>query len=175
VPSYFAKLCITFTAMAPALGAAAIISVSAHDSWEWGIAFGVAAVLSVFITVLVLGFVQKYSPKETLHCTEINHADQKVLEFLLAYVLPLFSATSLDSKTGATVLTIYSLIVVILTVVHGNIFLFNPVLALLGYHFYEAKDRHGIKYVLITKKAYHKAERDVVCKKLGEYLRLEAK
>jgi hypothetical protein len=161
--------------MAPSIGAAAIVSVASFNSWGWGIGFAAAAILSIVLTFFLLKFVQDYVAIETLHCKEIEHADQQVLEFLLAYVLPLFSATSMNSKGGAVVLTLYSLAVVVLTVVHGNIFLFNPVLALLGYHFYEAKDEQGIKYLLITKKAYHKAERDVRCKRLGEYLRLEAK
>src|SRR4051812_8864176 len=101
--------------MAPALGAAAIVAVSSHGAWTWGIAFGVVAILSILISCLLLRFVQNNSPRETLHCKEIEHADQQVLEFLLAYVLPLFSATCLESKPGAIVLTIYSLAVVILT------------------------------------------------------------
>jgi MFS family permease len=90
VPSLAAKWCLTLTAVSPALGAAAIVAVVSHGSWVWGIAFGIAALLSALISYLVILFVGRWVQKEALNITDAEQADQKVLEFLLAYLLPVF-------------------------------------------------------------------------------------
>jgi hypothetical protein len=59
------------------------------------------------------------------------------------------------------------------TVVTGNIFQFNPVLMLFGYHFYVAKSADGISYLVISRQKYHKATRQLTCKAIGDYIRLD--
>jgi hypothetical protein len=107
--SSFAKWSFTLTAIAPALGAAAIISASSHGAWGWCAAFATSAILAVLISCLLLHFVRSYIEQSTLEIDGIEQADQKSLEFLLAYLLPVFSATSLDKLAGSLSLTIYSL------------------------------------------------------------------
>lgn len=171
--SNFARWCFALTALAPALGAAAIIAVSSHGSWAWGAGFATAGLLTIALSYLLLEFVHKYAQVSTLRIVEVEQADKHVLEFLVAYLLPVFSATTLTSMTGSIVLTIYSLVIVAATVVHCNIFQFNPVLVLFGYHFFTVKSVDGIGYLVISKTNFHKAERTIACKVIGEYIRLE--
>lgn len=171
--SCFAKWCFTATAVAPALGAASIIALSSYKSWPICIGFAVAALLSVVITFLLMAFVKKQVQQSHLVVDSVDQADQKVLEFLLAYLLPVFSATSLTSVTGSLALTIYSLVIVFLTVAHGNILQFNPVLAMFGYHFYEVRSEKGIAYLLITRRKIHKAKHALVCKHITDFIVLD--
>lgn len=173
VPNYIARLCFTLTAIAPSLGAAAIVSVAVHKSWGWGAGFAISGLGAVLLSFLILAFIRKYVQREALEIIEIEQADQRVLEFLLAYMLPVFSGVSIQTMTGSLALTIYSLLIVALTVVHGNMFQFNPVLALFGYHFYVVRSSNRINYLVISKSNFHKADRTITCKRISEYIRLD--
>jgi hypothetical protein len=44
---------------------------------------------------------------------------------------------------------------------------------LFGYHFYVAKSADGISYLVISRQKYHKATRQLTCKAIGDYIRLD--
>jgi len=171
--NFFAKLCFTLTAVAPALGAAAIVAYAAHGSVAWAAAFGTVAVLCLLLLWLFLCIVKRQIPEASLQATSIEFADQRVLEFLLAYMLPVFSATSLDSMYGSLLLTVYSLVIVGIAIMKGNVFQFNPIMAMLGYHFYCVTSASNIQYLVVSRKTYHRAARTIRYKALSDYMFLE--
>lgn len=109
-----------------------------------------------------------------MHVNDVEPADQRVLEFLIAYLLPVFSSANLPNLAGSIILSSYSLLIVLLIVANGNMFQFNPVLSMMGYHFYIVTSDRGIEYLLISKRALHKGDRDISYKRLSEYVFLDA-
>jgi len=168
-----ARLCFTLTAVAPALGAAAIVAFTQHDSALWGWCLVAAAVAASIASWGFVKVVQARQPRHILKVTEIEQADDRVLEFLLAYLLPVFSGTSLSDMTGSAWLTGYSLAFVAIVVAAGNVFQFNPILAICGYHFYVVKSDAGMSYLLISKSPFHRADREITYADVTEYIRLE--
>lgn len=171
--SWFAKWCFTFTAISPAFGSAAITAIFVHDNWPWGITWAVIGFVTVAIAVLLIRFVRKYVQTSSMHVTDVKPADQRVLEFLIAYLLPIFSSASLSGMAGSIILTTYSLLIISLIVANGNMFQFNPVLSMMGYHFYIVTSNKGIDYLLISKRAFHKGDRYIFYKQLSEYVFLD--
>lgn len=101
-------------------------------------------------------------------------ADKEVLAFFIAYALPLIfrtppgTAPSLDGWLFAMLLLVF-----VLWSTHT--LQVNPVLGLLGFHFYEAEAQGGITYLLITRReiTHLKSIGHVV--QIGEYGVLEAR
>lgn len=172
--SWFAKWCLAFTAISPAFGSAAITAIFVHDNWQWGIAWTVTGLVTVAIAGLLIRFAKNHVQTSSMHVNDVEPADQRVLEFLIAYLLPVFSSANLPNLAGSIILSSYSLLIVLLIVANGNMFQFNPVLSMMGYHFYIVTSDRGIEYLLISKRALHKGDRDISYKRLSEYVFLDA-
>ena len=100
-------------------------------------------------------------------------ADKEVLAFFIAYALPLIfrnpgSAPSLDGWLFAMLLLVF-----VLWSTHT--LQVNPVLGLLGFHFYEAEAQGGITYLLITRRKITHLKSIVHVVQIGEYGVLEAR
>ena len=46
-------------------------------------------------------------------------------------------------------------------IAHAGAFHFNPVMGLLGYHFYAVKDNEGVSHLLISKTELHRPKLEV--------------
>ena len=98
-----------------------------------------------------------------------------MLAFLLAYLLPLMSVKDTVAEihwlTGA-----YVLVIILLVFTHARAFHFNPVMGLLGYHFYSLKNGDGISLLLISRSELKRSGRelDVVCLAHNIFLHTEA-
>ncbi|MGC1274025.1 MAG: hypothetical protein WBC44_09985 [Planctomycetaceae bacterium] len=168
-----ARACFTLTAIAPAFGAAAIVAFTQHNAPLWGYCLIIAGLGSAIASWGLVAVVRARMPRRIFKVTEIDQVDDRVLEFLLAYLLPVFSGTSLTDMTGSVLLTAYSLVFVAAVIAASNVFQFNPVLALCGYHFYVVKSDAGMSYLLISKSDFHKAEREITYADVTGYIRLE--
>ena len=173
MPNFIAKYLLAITAVSPAFGAASILAFTNYHSWGWGFGLILAGLSSAFISLAVIWFIKRRVASEPLAINEIELADQKVLEFMLAYLLPIYSSNNLTNPAGSFALVLYSLAVVSVVVVQGNIFQFNPVLSLAGYHFYIATKTDKVKYLVIAKSDFHKGERTLKVKKVSEFIFLE--
>jgi hypothetical protein len=131
VLSWFAKWCLAFTAISPAFGSAAITAIFVHDNWQWGIAWTVTGLVTVAIAGLLIRFAKNHVQTSSMHVNDVEPADQRVLEFLIAYLLPVFSSANLPNLAGSIILSSYSLLIVLLIVANGNMFQFNPVLSMM--------------------------------------------
>lgn len=76
-------------------------------------------------------------------------ADKEVIGFVIAYALPLIFKGDGNLDLGSWLLAGIMLVFVLLTT---HTLLVNPVLGLIGFHFYEVETKQGVTYLLITRR-----------------------
>jgi hypothetical protein len=76
--------------------------------------------------------------------------------------------------TGEWLTGAYILGIIFLVIAHAGAFHFNPVMGLLGYHFYAVKNGDGVSHLLISKDELRRTGKDVQTVRLahGIYLHL---
>lgn len=170
----FAKLLLVSTSLAPILGAVGVNQISRGLVWSswWG--WFAAAGLLVFLCWAMLRFALQICQKQSVRVEEFERSDKEVLAFLLAYLLPFISGENLafteNWLTGAYILALIFLVVANAGVIH-----FNPVMGLLGYHFYLVRDSGGQSCLLISKVDLRRVGQDIQTVRLAQniYLRRE--
>ena len=144
-----AKIMLVATSLAPVLGAFGMISYSStHSIWiaaQWFL----CAILLLLLCWLVLLFAERKGERESVTFRSFRNVDREVLTFLLIYLLPLIAKDSLPAFQIPV--AVYVFLVIAWAVYHSNAFFFNPLLGLLGYHFYAVESRDGVPHVLITR------------------------
>jgi MFS family permease len=168
----FAKFLLVSTSLAPVLGAVAVNQFAHHEPWtRWG-AWLAGAVLLVSLCWAMLRYAAKNAQKHQFRIKEFERNDQEVLAFLLAYLLPFVSSDNLaftdEWLTGA-----YILGVIFLVIAHAGAFHFNPVMGLLGYHFYAVKNGDGVSQLLISKDELRRPGKDVHTVRLAHNIYLQ--
>lgn len=167
----FAKFLLVATSLSPVLGAVAVNQFALKKPWTaWVPWLGVALLLALICWGL-LAYAAKNAQKENIQIKEFERNDKEVLAFLLAYLLPFISAENMAFE-GQWLTGAYILGVIFIVVSHAGAFHFNPVMGLLGYHFYGVKGEHGVSQLLISKAELHRPGRQVETVRLahGIYL-----
>ncbi len=115
--------------------------------------FWLTATLSLIVlTRLLLTACRRKLEQHRVELQTARNSDREVMGFLLAYVLPL-------ALTSGTSITVDGWAVLFLVILFGIVvwgtqaYDFNPLLGLIGYHFFEVETHDGITYVLISRKA----------------------
>ena len=108
----------------------------------------------------LLRYAAKNAQEHLIHIKEFERTDQEVLAFLLAYLLPFISSENM-AFTGEWLTGAYILGIIFLVIAHAGAFHFNPVMGLLGYHFYSVKNGDGVSYLLISKEELWRPGKDV--------------
>lgn len=146
----FAKFLLVSTSLAPVLGAVAVNQIAHHKPWlSWG-SWLVAALLLVFLCWAMLHYAANNAQKHDFKVKAFEQNDKEVLAFLLAYLLPFISKENM-AFTGEWLTGAYVLGIIFLVIAHAGAFHFNPVMGLLGYHFYGVKGENGVSHLLISK------------------------
>jgi hypothetical protein len=99
--------------------------------------------------------------------TTVEAADRENIAFLLLYLLPLFTT---DFATLNWDVWIPAVLIFGAVVATGYSYHFNPLLGLMGWHFYKVGTREGVTYVLITKKQLRDAPGALEVGQLTEYI-----
>lgn len=167
----FARFLLVSTSLSPLLGGVAV-NQFAHGEpvSRWG-AWLAVAILLVFLCWALLQYAATNAQQHQIHIKEFERNDKEVLAFLVTYLLPFLSTEKMgfagDWLTGA-----YVLAIIFLVIAHAGAFHFNPVMGLLGYHFYAVKDGDGVSDLLISKDELRRPDRDVKSVRLahGIYL-----
>ena len=177
--SQFAKLLLVATSLAPIFLTLWFVEFS--DSWEPGLALDLTnnwtagfsyLVLSILLTLICWGVIsyaksEKGLERMPVKITGIKTADKEILGFLLVYLLPLISQS--NSAINTPVLVFVSVIFFVV-VLNSHAYHFNPLLGLLGYHFYEATIDGDVTFILITDKTISNCSGITEVVQLTEYM-----
>ncbi|WP_274363752.1 hypothetical protein [Paenibacillus thermotolerans] len=101
----------------------------------------------------------------------VKTADGEVLAFLLAYLFPF---TSLSTDVINETMLLFALVIILLVIWGTQSFHVNPILTLLGYHFYEVSTEGGITYLLISKRTLRNVKSINTIVHLTDYMVLDA-
>ena len=167
----FAKFLLVSTSLSPVLGAVAVNQFARDETWTvWGPWLAVAAFL-VFLCWALLSYASKNAQKHLFTISEFERSDQEVLAFLLAYLLPFVSSENM-AFTGEWLTGAYILGIIFLVITHAGAFHFNPVMGLLGYHFYAVKNSDGVSHLLISKAELRRPGQGVQTVRLAHHIYL---
>jgi hypothetical protein len=146
----FAKFLLVSTSLSPLLGAVAVNKFAhGEPAVQWG-AWVAVALLLVFLCWALLQYAAKNSQRHLYRIKEFERSDKEVLAFLVTYLLP-FLSTEKMGFTGGWLTGTYVLVIIFLVIAHAGAFHFNPVMGLLGYHFYGVKNTDGVSHLLISR------------------------
>lgn len=162
----FAKLLLTATAIAPVLITYAWIAFRSGNNTA-GVALLLTCAVLIAICWGLLAFCKKHLERIAFSVTSVEAADRENMGFLLLYLLPLFTSSFGDLNWELWVPAILIFAVVVAT---GYNYHFNPLLGLLGWHFYKVGTKEGVTYVLITKRQIRSATETALVGQLTEYI-----
>lgn len=167
----FAKFLLVATSLSPILGAVAVNQYSLGRPLSSWLPWLVVALLLVLICWGLLQYSAKSAQKQTVHIAEFENSDKEVLSFLLAYLLPFLSSKDMTFD-GQWMTGAYVIAIIFLVIVHAGIFHFNPVMGLLGYHFYGVKDSEGVALLVISRAELRRPGIDVESVRLAHNIYL---
>lgn len=167
--SRVAELMLTSTAIAPVLLTYAWVAFQSGDSCV-ALVLAAACVALVFVCWLLLRYAKNNLERMSFKPVSIEAADRENMGFLLLYLLPLFTAQfdALNWNVWIPAILIFAGVVAT-----GYSYHFNPLLGLMGWHFYKVGTAEGVTYVLITKKQLRNATDTVEIGQLTEYIVLD--
>jgi len=169
VLGFLSRLLFTSTAVAPVLLVYAYALYDKGRILAAGLTLAVMVVLVVVAAVflvLVRGKLQKFSVK----FVSAETADQENIAFLLLYVSPLFTSDVSSVNFSVVVPVIFLFILVVMS---GNNYHFNPLLNILGWHFYKVDTEDGVSRVLITRRSIRNVVDKVTVVQLTDYVVME--
>lgn len=164
--SGFAKLLLTSTAIAPVLLTYAWVAFQDDDSVLAAVLLGGCVVL-ILICLGLLRYAKSNLERMKFEAVTVEAADRENTAFLLLYLLPLFTAQfdTLNWQVWLPAILIFGAVVAT-----GYSYHFNPLLGLIGWHFYKVSTKEGVTYVLITKKQLRNATETIEVGQLTEYI-----
>jgi len=131
------------------------------DGWIYFLIFLTISIITFFM----IRFAKKKLEEVEVKIHSIQNADSEVISYIFAYILPLIG---FDIK-----LTLFILFLYLFIVFTTNIYHFNPILGLFGYHYYTVSFDNGITFVLISKKTLMNANEISSVVQLDDYTLLE--
>jgi hypothetical protein len=167
-----AKLLLVLTSLAPG------IAVYGFAAWLLGSKFTyyivwVPLLIAIFLTLLciqIIRFAATRLPRFTLEVNELKSADSEIVGFALAYVLPILTATT---TTVNLRLLLLSFIALAILVWGTNSYHTNPLLSMLGYHFYEILSSTGLSFVVLSKRTLRQVKTLTKVAFLTEYMAID--
>ncbi len=164
--SRFAKLMLTGTSLAPIALVYAWVLCS-DGKCKTALALVGLAIALVVVMIALLAYCRTHLERSKFKVTSIEAADREYITFILLYLSPLFTAQFGDLNWHILVPT---MIVFVLVISTGYGYHFNPLLGILGWHFYKVGTEEGVTYVLITKKELRSAKQCLTVGQLTEYI-----
>lgn len=167
----FAKFLLMATSLSPVIGAVAVNQLARDEPWPQWAGWLVLAFLLVFLNWALLRYAARNAQRELVHIKEFERHDTEVLAFLLAYLLPFVSSKEV-AFAGEWLTSAYVFSIIFLVFTHAGAFHFNPVMGMIGYHFYSVKNDEGVSHLLISRAELRRPGKNVqtVCIAPGIYL-----
>jgi hypothetical protein len=165
------KLFLVSTSLAPVLFTLAFVYAHAGQLWYALISLIIAEFL-LRATETLMARARSKLELLPIKLRKVKTSDREVIGFLLAYVTPIALAgggsISIDPSAVLYLLGLFSL------VVWGtHAYDFNPLLGLVGYHFFEVETDQGITYILITRREIVSVQQVTEVVQLTEYVLLD--
>lgn len=167
----FTKMLLVGTSLVPTLLIMAVDHYFTHGSvngWGFCSQLVIIAVALMVIALAVIHVAKRNGERQQLQICKAKNSDKQVLTFLLAYLMPILSEHKYLFR-DFNVPTLALLVLLAVAVYHSNAFDFNPMLGMLGYHFYEIEDANSFPYLLITKKPLKKANQELTVVQLFDH------
>jgi len=161
------KLLLVATAFAPVLMTSAIVSFTKGETLL-GISLLALAILAVYVCLRVMRVAALKLPHNPVILKSIKPADKELIGFVLAYLLPLARGTSFEGIPLVIALGVFLLIVMTSNAYHTN-----PLLGLMGYHFYEVVIE-DVGYILVSRRNLHNTRSIKEVVSLTDYMLLDA-
>ncbi len=168
--SGIARLMLTASAIAPVGFTYAWVAFIQDEKWVSAIALSVS-LIAVVCCLIVLSYSKKNLEYLSFKAATIEAADKENIGFMLLYLLPLFTGgkiNTLNWQLWIPVVVMFSIITAT-----GYAYHFNPLLGLMGWHFYRVSSAEGVTYVLITKKHLRTAAGKISVGQLTEYILMD--
>jgi hypothetical protein len=144
--SRFAQIALAGTALAPVLLVWAAATYATH--WVEAVAAVTVAFLLVVICLGILALARRGLQVEPVAIKRATRLDKEALAFLLTYALPLIAQG--DDRTNLAAQAVF-VVVVGLVVVQLQILHVNPLLGILGFHFYEIERADGDSALVVSR------------------------
>lgn len=168
----FARFCLTATAIAPVGLIYAVVSLL-QMQLKLTILFFAITIASVIVCVIILGKIKdkdgqkpNSSASERYRLTSIEPADRENTAIIFLYLMPLFTREVVDLNLEIVIPT---LAVFILIGMSSHIYFFNPLLLILGWHFYRINTPENVTRILISKKTINSCDSTIICIQLSDY------
>ncbi len=168
----FAKLLLVSTSLSPLLGAVAITQFAKGEPAARYGPWLAAALLLVLLCWALLRYMGANGQKQAFRIKEFERNDTEVLAFLVTYLLPILSTDKMGFS-GEWLTGAYVLAVIFLVVSHAGAFHFNPVMGLLGFHFYAAKSEEGVSNLLISRSELRRPGQEIQTVRLAHHIFLQ--
>lgn len=163
---FLPKLLLVATAFAPVMLTFAAVSWFAGErNPAYGLLGGV--VVAVLMCVALINQSAKRLSANPVSIKSIKPADKEIVGFVLAYLLPLARGSQF-TEVGMFV----ALAVFFLVVMTSNAYHTNPLLGLIGYHFYEVTIE-DVGYTLISRRNLHNTKSIKSVVSLTDYMLLD--
>ncbi|MBF0587457.1 hypothetical protein INT08_11240 [Prosthecochloris sp. N3] len=160
------KLLLVLTAFAPVM--LTFAAVYWFDNKQiLALALVGGTILLVFTCVTVIKLAASQLAKNPVIIKTIKPADKEIVGFVLAYLLPLARGSQFDGFPMLIVLGVF-----LLVVMTSNAYHTNPLLGLIGYHFYEVTVE-DVGYTLLSKRNLHNTRAIKTVVSLTDYMLLD--
>jgi hypothetical protein len=144
--SRFAQISLAGTALAPVL---LVWAAGSYDKRPIDAAAAcIVAVLLVVMCLAILSVARRGLQHEPVGLKKATRLDKEVLAFLVTYALPLIAQGK--DPTNMAALAVF-VIVVGLVLVQLQVLHVNPLLGMLGYHFYEIECADGDSALVVSR------------------------
>lgn len=147
--SRLAKAMLVSTSFAPVLVSYSFVLFLEEKSLKIIMIPLIIAIVLAIICMCFLGKAKENMQVIDFPISSIKTADGEVLGFLAAYLLPFITLTSNQINT---IILMYVFVLFFIVIWTTNSYHVNPIISLLGYHFYEVETISNITFLLITKK-----------------------
>lgn len=163
--SALANIIMTGTAVAPVVLVYALMAFF-DDECLAAIILIIVFILLVVSFVGLLTYAKRELERQRVTFTQVESVDRESMAIMLVYLVPLFRSSFTDLEW--TILLPAGLIFIALVLTSHNHH-FNPLLNLLGWHFYKVNTQEKVAFILITKRRIHRADHPIEVRQLTNY------
>ena len=164
-----AKMLLIVSAIAP-IGLVYAWVAGHEGRYGWAAALVVGCCLLIGCCIWLFRTAKRVLERFPFQPESVEAADRENVAFMLLYLSPLF--TSQFGQLNMTLLIPTIGIFALLTATGYN-YHFNPLLGLVGWHFYKVSSKEGVTYVLVTKKQLRNTSQISEVGQLTEYILID--